>query len=69
MTDIEIGPAGHPARASSSSTPAPSRPAARPSTVLEAGEVLVNGEIERRRGRQLGVGDDVAVGDRTWRLV
>ncbi|HET7899693.1 MAG TPA: RNA-binding S4 domain-containing protein [Candidatus Nanopelagicales bacterium] len=37
--------------------------------VLEAGDVEVNGEVETRRGRQLGPGDVVAVHDRTWRLV
>jgi ribosome-associated protein len=37
--------------------------------VLEAGEVLVNGQIEPRRGAQLAVGDEVTLGDRTWRVV
>jgi len=37
--------------------------------VLEAGEVRVNGEIEPRRGAQLAVGDEVTLGDRTWRVV
>ena len=37
--------------------------------LLEAGEVHVNGEVEGRRGRQLGAGDVVALHDRTWRLV
>jgi ribosome-associated protein len=37
--------------------------------VLEAGDVEVNGEVETRRGRQLGPGDEVSVADRTWRLV
>ena len=37
-------------------------------TVLEAGEVRVNGEIEPRRGAQLFPGDEVALGDRTWRV-
>ena len=36
--------------------------------VLEAGEVRVNGEIEPRRGAQLFPGDEVALGDRTWRV-
>ena len=30
--------------------------------LLESGEVRVNGEVETRRGRQLGVGDVVACG-------
>jgi ribosome-associated protein len=30
--------------------------------LLESGEVLVNGEVETRRGRQLGVGDVVECG-------
>ena len=30
--------------------------------LLEAGEVRVNGEVETRRGRQLGVGDVVECG-------
>jgi ribosome-associated protein len=30
--------------------------------LLAAGEVLVNGEVEARRGRQLGVGDVVTLG-------
>ena len=38
-------------------------------SVLEAGEVRVNGEIEPRRGAQLYPGDEVALGDRTWRVV
>ena len=29
---------------------------------IEAGEVSVNGEVERRRGRQLHPGDEVALG-------
>ena len=37
-------------------------------TVLAAGEVRVNGEIEPRRGAQLYPGDEVALGDRTWRV-
>ena len=37
--------------------------------VLEAGEVRVNGEIEPRRGAQLYPGDEVSLGDRTWRVV
>ena len=31
--------------------------------LLESGEVRVNGEVETRRGRQLGVGDVVECGD------
>ncbi|WP_300680364.1 RNA-binding S4 domain-containing protein [Nocardioides sp.] len=30
--------------------------------VIAAGEVLVNGEVETRRGRQLGIGDVVQLG-------
>ncbi len=38
-------------------------------SLLESGDVDVNGEVETRRGRQLGPGDEVRVHDRTWRLV
>ncbi len=31
--------------------------------LIQAGEVLVNGEVERRRGRKLVAGDVVEVGD------
>ena len=31
--------------------------------LLESGEVRVNGEVESRRGRQLGAGDVVECGD------
>ena len=31
--------------------------------LIQAGEVLVNGEVETRRGRKLGPGDVVEVGD------
>ena len=31
--------------------------------LIQAGEVLVNGEVETRRGRQLREGDVVEVGD------
>ncbi len=31
--------------------------------LIQAGEVLVNGEVERRRGRKLVPGDVVEVGD------
>ena len=37
--------------------------------LLEAGEVMVNGREETRRGRQLRDGDVVAVGDQRVRLV
>jgi ribosome-associated protein len=37
--------------------------------LLAAGVVLVNGEVEVRRGRQLAVGDVVRVGDEATRLV
>jgi ribosome-associated protein len=36
---------------------------------LAAEEVLVNGEREERRGRQLHAGDTVSVGDITLRVV
>ena len=36
--------------------------------LLAEGLVTVNGEREQRRGRQLGVGDEVAVGDETLRI-
>ena len=36
--------------------------------LLDADVVRVNGEIERRRGRQLAAGDVVAVADRQIRL-
>ncbi len=36
--------------------------------LLAAGEVLVNGEPETRRGRQLRAGDVVRVGERELRL-
>ena len=38
-------------------------------TVLEAGEVEVNGVIEPRRGAQLAPGDEVTFGGTTWRVV
>ncbi len=34
----------------------------RAKAVIQAGEVLVNGEVETRRGRQLGMGDVVQLG-------
>jgi ribosome-associated protein len=37
--------------------------------LIEAGDVLVNGRPETRRGRQLHPGDVVAVGDLRARLV
>ena len=36
--------------------------------LLAAGSVLVNGEPETRRGRQLHPGDEVRVGEETLRL-
>jgi ribosome-associated protein len=36
--------------------------------LLAEGFVTVNGEPEERRGRQLGVGDEVAVGDDVVRV-
>ena len=36
--------------------------------LLADGLVTVNGEPEERRGRQLGVGDEVAVGDDVVRV-
>jgi ribosome-associated protein len=36
--------------------------------LLAEGLVTVNGEAEQRRGRQLGVGDEVAVGDEIVRV-
>ena len=37
--------------------------------LLEDAEVLVNDEVEVRRGRQLGDGDLVTLGDETGRVV
>ncbi|GAA3361561.1 MULTISPECIES: RNA-binding S4 domain-containing protein [Saccharopolyspora] len=37
--------------------------------LLEEGEVLVNDEVETRRGRQLAPGDLVALGDEEVRVV
>ncbi|MGH3414306.1 MAG: RNA-binding S4 domain-containing protein [Marmoricola sp.] len=37
--------------------------------LLAEGLVTVNGEVETRRGRQLGVGDVVALGEREARVV
>jgi ribosome-associated protein len=36
--------------------------------LLEQGAVTVNGEVERRRGRQLHPGDVVALGDAALRI-
>lgn len=36
--------------------------------VIADGQVTVNGEIERRRGRQLHPGDQVAIGSRAARV-
>jgi ribosome-associated protein len=68
VTDVQIGPAGirlgqflKYAGAVGSGGEA--------KAVLEAGEVRVNGEIEPRRGAQLYPGDEVSLGDRSWRVV
>ncbi|WP_414690888.1 RNA-binding S4 domain-containing protein [Nocardioides sp.] len=37
--------------------------------VIAAGEVLVNGEVDTRRGRQLHVGDVVQLGGQAARVV
>ena len=37
--------------------------------LLEQGAVSVNGEVERRRGRQLGHGDVVTLGEQALRVV
>ena len=36
--------------------------------LVQSGEVLVNGEVETRRGRQLHKGDMVTLGDQTVRV-
>jgi ribosome-associated protein len=36
--------------------------------IIQSGEVLVNGEVETRRGRTLQPGDVVAAGDREFRV-
>ena len=36
---------------------------------IQGGEIRVNGEQETRRGRQLGHGDLIVMGGRTFRLV
>jgi ribosome-associated protein len=68
MSDIEVGPAGIRlgqllkfAGAVESGGEAKS--------LLEAGDVDVNGEVETRRGRQLAPGDVVTVPGGSWRLV
>ncbi|KAB2891703.1 MAG: RNA-binding S4 domain-containing protein [Desulfobulbaceae bacterium] len=35
---------------------------------IQQGEVVVNGILEKRRGRQLVEGDAVAIGGRTYRI-
>ena len=37
--------------------------------LLDGGEVTVNGEVERRRGRQVRVGDEVAALGETVRVI
>ena len=37
--------------------------------LLADGGVTVNGEVETRRGRQLGVGDVIAAGDESVRII
>ncbi len=37
--------------------------------LVRGGSVLVNGVVERRRGRRLSPGDRVAVGEREYRVV
>jgi ribosome-associated protein len=37
--------------------------------LLESGDVLVNGEVETRRGRQLADGDEVRARDQAVRVV
>ena len=37
--------------------------------LVQTGRVMVNGVVERRRGRRLGAGDRVAVGNREYRIV
>ena len=36
---------------------------------IKNGEVLVNGEVETRRGRQLRIGDTVEIGDLCMQIV
>ncbi|HTD47186.1 MAG TPA: RNA-binding S4 domain-containing protein [bacterium] len=37
--------------------------------LVQTGQVMVNGAVERRRGRRLNAGDRVAVGNREYRIV
>ncbi|MHB0980303.1 MAG: RNA-binding S4 domain-containing protein [Thermoleophilia bacterium] len=37
--------------------------------LIEEGEVMVNGDVERRRGRKLRAGDSVVVGDEEFVVV
>jgi ribosome-associated protein len=37
--------------------------------LIQEGQVLVNGEVETRRKRQLHAGDEVAVGDQVYVVV
>jgi ribosome-associated protein len=37
--------------------------------LIQGGQVLVNGEVETRRKRQLHAGDEVAVGDQVYIVV
>ena len=37
--------------------------------LVQSGQVMVNGAVERRRGRQLSAGDHVAVGNREYKIV
>ena len=34
--------------------------------VIQAGQVMVNGEVENRRGRKLRKGDSVAFNEQSW---
>jgi ribosome-associated protein len=36
--------------------------------LVQSGQVMVNGEVETRRGRKLQPGDVVSMDDRTWRV-
>jgi ribosome-associated protein len=36
---------------------------------VQAGEVRVNGEVERRRGRKLRAGDEVEADDQRYRVI
>jgi ribosome-associated protein len=37
--------------------------------LIQGGQVLVNGEVETRRKRQLHAGDEVAMGDQVYMVV